>query len=452
MKKYRTKSGKVEEKLQGVNATVNPSEKAQIAMAGGADTLKDVQTILGQEGKRNNLKGQGAKHLVSFAFSEGPDDYGYDGTSNIGGLDVSGGMAESVMGPPTGHDYTGEGDWDPGPPGPPTGMSAGDSWNVKGRRAVHKSDKPPGPSAWSLDRSMRQLHAAGKLHAATQQQYEIMNPKGKAIGGPGDRTGMGVYGSVDGSLTFLGTEGFGRRDSLGDISQWSPSDYVRTSRSGSSKPTESPSLQEARDKYGHLTSSPQQLPEPTKSSREKNLALAKEDASFSLSEMAGIHTQLKEEKGVSGMFNRIARALTESWDLENLSKVNLIKGGISLAGGPLGAMFVAGMGRGVNEPPESPSVAPVSKDLVTKGKLGPPSEYGFPTAKRHDQPGDFPGYANVKAPPEYSTTPKGGDSSESPTPKVVRAASNNVTLNIPEEDDLTREEIRTAQRQITRFA
>jgi hypothetical protein len=72
MRTYRTKSGKVEEKLQGVNATVNPSEKAQIAMAGGADTLKDVQTILGHEGKRNNLKGQGAKaaHLVSFDHSE----------------------------------------------------------------------------------------------------------------------------------------------------------------------------------------------------------------------------------------------------------------------------------------------------------------------------------------------------------------------------------------------
>jgi hypothetical protein len=71
MKKYRTKSGMVEEKLPGVNATVNPSEKTQIAMAGGANTLKDVQTILGQEGKRNNLKGQGAKHLVSFNGDEG---------------------------------------------------------------------------------------------------------------------------------------------------------------------------------------------------------------------------------------------------------------------------------------------------------------------------------------------------------------------------------------------
>jgi hypothetical protein len=103
MKKYRTKSGMVEEKLPGVNATVNPSEKTQIAMAGGANTLKDVQTILGQEGKRNNLKGQGAKHLVSFGHGDDDDTIGQqvgpaDGTSNIGGLDVSGGMAESVMG------------------------------------------------------------------------------------------------------------------------------------------------------------------------------------------------------------------------------------------------------------------------------------------------------------------------------------------------------------------
>jgi hypothetical protein len=83
MKKYRTKSGTVEEKLPGVNATVNPSEKTQIAMAGGANTLKDVQTILGQEGKRNNLKGQGAKHLVS--FYNGPDDPGPAG--GLGGQD-----------------------------------------------------------------------------------------------------------------------------------------------------------------------------------------------------------------------------------------------------------------------------------------------------------------------------------------------------------------------------
>jgi hypothetical protein len=85
MKKYRTKSGKVEEKLQGVNATVNPSEKAQIAMAGGADTLKDVQTILGQEGKRNNLKGQGAKHLVSFYD---PDDDETGAANTFGGVEV----------------------------------------------------------------------------------------------------------------------------------------------------------------------------------------------------------------------------------------------------------------------------------------------------------------------------------------------------------------------------
>jgi hypothetical protein len=74
MKKYRTKSGKVEEKLPGINATVSPSEKVQIAMAGGANTLSDVQTILGQSGKRNNLKGQGAKNIVSFQY----EDYEYE--------------------------------------------------------------------------------------------------------------------------------------------------------------------------------------------------------------------------------------------------------------------------------------------------------------------------------------------------------------------------------------
>jgi hypothetical protein len=88
MKKYRTKSGMVEEKLPGVNATVNPSEKTQIAMAGGANTLKDVQTILGQEGKRNNLKGQGAKHLVSFFEDVG----GYEGMDDPAGTPGVGGF------------------------------------------------------------------------------------------------------------------------------------------------------------------------------------------------------------------------------------------------------------------------------------------------------------------------------------------------------------------------
>jgi len=98
MKKYRTKSGKVEEKLPGINATVSPSEKVQIAMAGGADTLKDVQTILGQEGKRNNLKGQGAKHLVSFYEGMGgqddPDEPGQSEPDTFGGVEVGPNFAD----------------------------------------------------------------------------------------------------------------------------------------------------------------------------------------------------------------------------------------------------------------------------------------------------------------------------------------------------------------------
>jgi len=94
MKKYRTKSGKVEEKLPGVNVTVSKSEKAQIAMAGGADTISDVQAILGTPGKKNNLKGQGAKHFVSYEHDDmdtvgqqvGPsDDYGWAGELDTGG-------------------------------------------------------------------------------------------------------------------------------------------------------------------------------------------------------------------------------------------------------------------------------------------------------------------------------------------------------------------------------
>jgi hypothetical protein len=118
MKKYRTNAGTVEEKLPGVNATVNPSEKVQIAMAGGADTLKDVQTILGQEGKRNNLKGQGAKHLVSFQYDDYTGEGGYTGPGSPAAISED-----------TGPDYTGEGDWtlpdDPTGGGPSGGPSGG---------------------------------------------------------------------------------------------------------------------------------------------------------------------------------------------------------------------------------------------------------------------------------------------------------------------------------------
>jgi len=107
MKKYRTKSGKVEEKLPGINATVSPSEKVQIAMAGGANTLGDVQTILGQQGKRNNLKGQGAKHLMSFqGFSEGPEEYSGDTYgSDFGYGGEPGGVAEPTLADPTPSDF-----------------------------------------------------------------------------------------------------------------------------------------------------------------------------------------------------------------------------------------------------------------------------------------------------------------------------------------------------------
>jgi hypothetical protein len=99
-KKYRTKSGKVEEKLPGINATVSPSEKVQIAMAGGANTLGDVQTILGQQGKRNNLKGQGAKHFVSFDIYDDMAEGGYTGPGSPAAT------SEDI-----GYDYSSEGDW-----------------------------------------------------------------------------------------------------------------------------------------------------------------------------------------------------------------------------------------------------------------------------------------------------------------------------------------------------
>jgi hypothetical protein len=144
MRKYRTKSGTVEEKLPGVNATVNPSEKAQIAMAGGADTLKDVQTILGQEGKRNNLKGQGAKHLVSFYTGEGPDSYGDD----MGAEDSpSGPSGDDSFGDDPGFDPSMGGQFRAGGSGSPfsTGVGGGGG-GPSGGTASPLYDPPPDPA------------------------------------------------------------------------------------------------------------------------------------------------------------------------------------------------------------------------------------------------------------------------------------------------------------------
>jgi hypothetical protein len=172
MKKYLTKSGTVEEKLPGVNATVNPSEKAQIAMAGGADTLKDVQTILGQEGKRNNLKGQGAKHLVSFQYEDMAE----------GGYTGPGSPAAGYMSDDSGYDYTGEGDWTL-PDGPPGGspMGGGDgppgNWNEAKARGKEVADlygsfittPPSSPSPKDLGR----LSAAKEARDAATMAAEL---------------------------------------------------------------------------------------------------------------------------------------------------------------------------------------------------------------------------------------------------------------------------------------
>jgi len=130
MKKYRTKSGKVEEKLPGINATVSPSEKVQIAMAGGANTLSDVQTILGQQGKRNNLKGQGAKNIVSFQYEgmggqDDPDEPGQSEPDTFSGVEVGDsfwGIATDPAPAPAPAPARPDPDSDPDPSGSPSGF------------------------------------------------------------------------------------------------------------------------------------------------------------------------------------------------------------------------------------------------------------------------------------------------------------------------------------------
>jgi len=178
MKKYRTKSGKVEEKLPGINATVSPSEKVQIAMAGGANTLGDVQTILGQQGKMNNLKGQGAKNIVSFQYEgmggqDDPDEPGQSEPDTFSGVEVG----DSFWGIAT----------DPAPAPAPAPLSSGDDGTGEAAResALNallntggRGKDPEGkaaPSFWGKELTAATLRKAQTAQNRTEVLFDMRN-------------------------------------------------------------------------------------------------------------------------------------------------------------------------------------------------------------------------------------------------------------------------------------
>jgi hypothetical protein len=384
-KKYRTKSGKVEEKLPGINATVSPSEKAQIAMAGGANTLSDVQTILGQQGKRNNLKGQGAKNIVSFQWTDddfagfspnAPSSYSLaEGTSNIGGLDVSGGIAEKVMSGPAGAVYGGRGD--------------------------DTDDPSQHPLSKTLD--------ANKRQAVEQKVTGPSNIYDPGLGAPGDNRGMAVYGIVNGQLTWLGTEGFGDPESLGDISQWSPSDYTRGGKPSSLAGKGKGSISAGRKAW--------------------NLKAAEQPGPLNPRDRASIQKEMRVNK--PGFLDKLGALATDTftkpWSALQTEKVLL-----SAAFGPLGTAFGFFQGRGINEPPETPikqpfTYAKLSQGTVKRQTKEEPANFKE-TEKTFGIP-DQPGPAYMPDPKGYSRfSPVNGGDDTPKKKKLFRDASNNTTL------------------------
>jgi hypothetical protein len=379
MKKYRTKSGTVEEKLPGVNATVNPSEKTQIAMAGGANTLKDVQTILGQEGKRNNLKGQGAKHLVSFdyeseaygvgpsGFSYGDDDISY---SQAFGLDAPKGYTTAPAADPMGG----------GESGMPTILT----------------DKPFDPDLYSVERAPEARHTA-KPSKVSKGAVQVQDP---------DPDKVEEY-EVD------------RRAKEGPAK--SP---FSKAPSPASKP------ESKLDPI--MTAKVQQQQQLTKEEFDKAYPIQEFimtprsiDRLGKLQEERGFIVPETEEQIEEAKPSIAQKAMDDLARNPGLYIAGTILSktvpGLQLA--PVGTLLSAAFGKG-------PGVA---------GHNNPPGPYSGTQAT-----------SPVTTPaPDYG--PEGG-APDAPKKKLIRSAANNTTLAIAEEGDLTRDQIRRARRQITRFA
>jgi hypothetical protein len=94
--------------------------------------------------------------------------------------------------------------------------------------------------------------------------------------------------------------------------------------------------------------------------------------------------------------------------------------------------------------------AAISKEGRTDATADPDTSKGATPA----DPGQDPEADEPSEPaPAPDTSPEGIDSQrQRSAARVNRAASNNTTLAVSEEDDFTRQELRRARRQITRFA
>jgi len=413
MKKYRTKSGKVEEKLQGVNATVNPSEKAQIAMAGGADTLKDVQTILGHEGKRNNLKGQGAKHLVSFAYGDpdmGDEDSPTSTTSTSDsfgddpGFDPSMG-GQFTKGGPDSFFSTGIGDGGPSGDGPDGG-----------RVSPLVPDLPKRdfktPSQVNKEfREARNLLYAPRASRTAAKQALLDIDKDERKGDKYNEPGASV-------LTT-------KQDVKDRVAEsWEKANVLRTKSEAafdvrtSPYPTDPSRYLSKKDqaRVGPLTARQQQIQQEVVNERRtayaaKSLSMAKKAAKDSW------------VSGIPGVEESIGfNPKTDKYGVKTDPSGLLIGGltGLAAAAAPFVAPAFATSAKAVD----------VGWSVYggVKALTAPP---GIPSTDPNRYQGyltDKPDYPDTRIQSTSPPPPSDSGGTKSPTPKVVKAASNNVTL------------------------
>jgi len=234
-----------------------------------------------------------------------------------------------------------------------------------------------------------------------------------------------VYGWINNELTWLGTEGFGDPESLGDISQWSPSDYTRSGKPSS-----------LADK-GKVSAA--QL--------KRNRRTAEQDRSLTLKELALIGQGQQQNK--RGVLGKLVESVTDPFT-KPLSGMGLTKIGMR-AVGPIGYLASFFMPLGKNEAPGVPAKQPHYYASLSQGLSGVSRA---PTSARKDvyEAGKLPGFANMKDPKGYSRFAPVDDAT--PKKKPTRSIANNTTLAVVNEKDTraTREELRRAKRQTTRSA
>jgi hypothetical protein len=443
MKKYRTKSGTVEEKLPGVNATVNPSEKTQIAMAGGANTLKDVQTILGQEGKRNNLKGQGAKHLVSFFDDTG----GYEGMDDPAGTPGVGGFGSPSSASTGGGVAGGMGGQDD--PDPPTGPDTFGGKEV-GPGFGQEEDE------WGVSlKETPEINIRAQISRAQQSvmEEEAEDPwdltRTRAVHVPDLKTFKKSREAHKGTLT-IGIQKGGQTTKGYDVVQQGREDALATAVAAEAKAMGLGPIGEVDEGGGEDDENIL-----TQDDIQKGISYAKAtteiDPEDEVDRMGGYVEYAKRH--ALGAVPGISKIVTyaEEGDIgykgpaENKFYPREFAGDVAAAVLPL---IIPGAGALLGEVAREVGSS-AAKSARQRGYADPTN---VPDTPLISQTGGY-GMAKVgiPSPPPPPDELDGGNNIPKKK-KLTRSAANNTTLAIAEEGDFTRAQIRRARRQITRFA